>query len=311
MRQIGDIQKIGPRFDAQAAEADKITRSDPAPSRLAYRIERLMLTPFFRFSLRVLLPCALTFGLGSLWFAQPQNRAAFLSMVEDVRAEVESRPEFQVKMMAVDGAAPDVAEMVRAVLPVDFPVSSFELDLDEMQDRVVALDPVKTATLRIRQGGVLQVDIVERVPRVLFRGETGLTLLDGTGVLVGPAVARADFPDLPVLAGEDAARAVPEALALFDAIGPLEPRLRGFERVGARRWDVVLDRGQRILLPEQGAVAALERAIAMDQAVDMLARDVVAVDLRLPQRPTVRMTGQAVQEYWRIKSIEAGGEEQE
>jgi cell division protein FtsQ len=77
--------------------------------------------------------------------------------------------------------------------------------------------------------------------------------------------------------------------------------------MGARRWDVVLDRGQRILLPETGAVRALERAIAMDQAVDMLSRDLLAVDLRLPQRPTVRISEQAVQEFWRIKEIEAGG----
>jgi cell division protein FtsQ len=71
---------------------------------------------------------------------------------------------------------------------------------------------------------------------------------------------------------------------------------------------VVLDRGQRILLPPTGAVQALERVIAMDQAVDMLARDLVAVDLRLPGRPTVRVTDHAVQEFWRIKAIEAGGE---
>ena len=51
---------------------------------------------------------------------------------------------------------------------------------------------------------------------------------------------------------------------------------------------------------------ALERVIAMDQAVDMLERDLVAVDLRLPNRPTLRMTDGAVQELIRIRAIEAG-----
>jgi cell division protein FtsQ len=76
--------------------------------------------------------------------------------------------------------------------------------------------------------------------------------------------------------------------------------------MGERRWDVVLDRGQRILLPETDSVQALERVIAMDQAVDMLERDLVAVDLRLPNRPTLRMTDGAVQELIRIRAIEAG-----
>ena len=78
------------------------------------------------------------------------------------------------------------------------------------------------------------------------------------------------------------------------------------ERIGERRWDVVLDRNQRIMLPEKGAVHALERAIALDQAVDMLGRDIAAVDLRLPRRPTMRLNAGAVEEYTRIKAMETG-----
>ena len=97
----------------------------------------------------------------------------------------------------------------------------------------------------------------------------------------------------------------------MDALtGPIRDRLRGFERIGARRWDVVLDRGQRIMLPEQGAERMLEQVIAMavTEGVDLLARDLVAVDLRLPRRPTIRMTDAATQEMRRIKAIEAGRE---
>ena len=44
----------------------------------------------------------------------------------------------------------------------------------------------------------------------------------------------------------------------------------------------------------------------MDRAIDMLDRDVVAVDMRLPQRPTLRITEGAVKELWRIRDIEVG-----
>ncbi len=286
-----------------------MSRSDPAPSRLTYRLERLMLTPVFRLALRVGVPFALAFGAAGLWFSVPENREAFHGMLADIRISIENRPEFQVRLMAIDGASVHVAEDIREILPLDFPVSSFDLDLDAMQETVVGLDPVRTARLRIRQGGVLQIDVTERVPAVLWRHAEGLELLDEAGVLVGPADSRSDHSALPVIAGEGAEQAVPEALALMAVSGPLLPRLRGFERMGARRWDVVLDRDQRILLPETGAAEALERVIAMDQAVDMLARDLVAVDLRLPRRPTVRMTDNATQEMWRIKQIEAGGEQ--
>jgi cell division protein FtsQ len=54
--------------------------------------------------------------------------------------------------------------------------------------------------------------------------------------------------------------------------------------VGERRWDVVLDRDQRILLPETEPGRALERVLALDQAQDLLDRD-VTVDLRLEPPP--------------------------
>ncbi|MFP7570356.1 cell division protein FtsQ/DivIB [Marivita sp. S2033] len=283
-----------------------ITRPDPAPSRLKYRMERLMLTPLFRLLLRFGLPCLATFGAASWWLSVDANRQMVIDTYTDLRMQVESRPEFMVNMMAVDGASDLVAEGIREMLPLEFPISSFDLDLEQMRETVVSLDPVKSARLYVRQGNVLQVDVVERVPVVLWRNDRGLQLLDEDGVLVGPAFLRADWPDLPLIVGDGAQARVSEALDLAAAAGPLSSRLRGFVRMGERRWDVVLDRGQRVLLPEVDGAQALERVIAMDDAVDLLERDLVAVDLRLAHRPTLRMTDGAVQELLRIRSIEAG-----
>ncbi len=143
------------------------------------------------------------------------------------------------------------------MLPLDFPISSFDLDLEQMRETVVSLDPVKSARLYVRQGNVLQVDVVERIPVVLWRNDRGLQLLDNEGVLVGPAFVRSDWPDLPLIVGDGANTHVVEALDLVAAAEPLSARLRGLVRMGERRWDVVLDREQRILLPETGAVRAL------------------------------------------------------
>ncbi|ASP22867.1 cell division protein FtsQ [Antarctobacter heliothermus] len=299
------------QVEAQAANDDpQMARLDPRASKLKYRLERLMLTPFFRFTLRVLLPFGLCFGIGAAWFAVDENREAFHLMLSEVRDTVENRPEFQVRMMAIDGAAPEVAAAIREDLSIDFPKSSFDLDLEQVQRTVTALDAVKTAQVRVRQGGVLQVDVIQRQPVVLWRTADGLQLLDDEGVFVGPAAARAAYAALPVVAGDAAELAVDEALRLYALTGPVRARLRGFERIGARRWDVVLDRDQRIMLPEAGAERALEQAIgmALTPGLDLLARDLTVVDLRLPRRPTIRMTEDATQKMWRIKAIEAGRE---
>lgn len=279
---------------------------DPAPSLWAYRLQRLMLTPLFRVSLRAGLPFALALGAGWLWLADPERRDMLMGHFSQARAAIENRPEFRVDLMAIDGAGPELAADIRNVLQIDFPTSSFDLDLDEMQARVAGLDPVKSVSLRIRPGGLLQLQVEERVPAVIWRSAQGLELLDAEGYLVRPTGARADRPDLPLIAGEGAQAHVPEALTLIAAARPLWPRLRGLQRVGARRWDVVLDRGQRILLPADAPRAALDRVIAMDGAEDVLARDVAAMDMRLPTRPTLRLNASATEELHRIRRIEWG-----
>ncbi len=278
-------------------------KPDPAPSRLAWRIERLMLTPGVRFVMRTGLPMA-ALGLAGYWyFSQPEVQARLTDTVSEIRASIEQRPEFMVNLMAIDGAGSELAETIRTAVHVDFPISSFDLDLDALRADITALDPIENVAVRIRSGGILQVDVTPRVPVVVWRSETGLRLLDAEGQAVGPLTWRADRADLPLIAGEGAEKAVQEARALFRAAAPLKDRLRGLQRVGLRRWDVVLDKGQRILLPARDPVPALERMIALDGASEILTRDITRIDLRLRARPTIQMQARATDERWRIRDL--------
>lgn len=281
-------------------------RPDPAPSRWSYRMQRLMLTPGFRLFLRAGVPMALSFAVGSIYMADEGRRDALNLAIADMRNQIETRPEFMVNVMAIDGATASVDEDIREILPLDFPVSSFDLDLVAIHDTVRELPAVRDASVRIRTGGVLHIDVTERVPVVLWRNAEGLELVDETGMAVRPALSRADHPGLPVIAGAGAPAHVAEALRIVRAAGPLAPRLRGLVRMGERRWDVVLDRGQRILLPEAQPVQALERVIALDHVQEMLERDLAAVDMRLAGRPTLRMNATAVEQWWHVQKTSLG-----
>ena len=74
-------------------------------------------------------------------------------------------------------------------------------------------------------------------------------------------------------------------------------------RVGERRWDMVLDRDQRLLLPSDRPVQALERLLALDQAEDLLARDLVAIDLRDEKRPVLRLGEDALMAARRARGL--------
>lgn len=268
-------------------------RRDPAPSRVAYRLHRLWLTPLFRALLRVGLPAfALTFAAG-IYLSDTGRRAEISQTLASVQKTLEERPAFMVREVVIEGATDLSQAQVAALLPIDLPRSSFDLDLGALRAAIGAVDAVAGADLRIVSGGILSVRITERRPAVLLRSAAGLEILDAGGHPVGPASRRADYPDLPLVAGNGAGGQVAAAQMLWAAAAPIAGRLRGLVWIGERRWDLVLDRDQRIRLPQRDPVTALERVIALDQARDVLARDVVAIDMRNPQRPTIRMTAGA------------------
>ncbi|HSF64516.1 MAG TPA: cell division protein FtsQ/DivIB [Paracoccaceae bacterium] len=283
--------------------ATALPRRDPAPSRLAYRLHRLWLTPLFRVAMRVGLPLLLVAMSAGAWLQDDARRAQLTGVFAELREKVKNRPEFAVTLLSVEGATPEVAEAVRAALALPLPASSLDLDLTAARDRVAALDAVREVQLRVQSGGVLRVTVAERDPAVVWRTEEGLTLLDETGHRVADIWARADRADLPLIAGQGAEAAVPEALMLIAGAGPLLPRVRGLVRMGERRWDIVLDRDQRILLPADQPLRALERLIALDSAQGLLARDVLAVDLRLEGRPALRLAPFALTEMRRARGI--------
>lgn len=286
-----------------AAQPPRSARRDPAPSKWSYRTQRMLLTPHVRLFLRAGLPVlALVCGV-AIWLGDDARRKALATELETLRAEFEARPEFRVSLARVEGASDPLAQAVRARLDLPLPMSSFDIDLAAVRARIEELDAVLSADLRVRTGGVLEIVITERLPLAIWRTDAGLTLVDETGHRVADILSRTDQPDLPLIAGDGADLAMPEALALMAAAEPLAHRIRGLVRIGERRWDLVLDHDQRVLLPEENPVQALERLLALDQVQDVMNRDILTVDLRSDHRPTLRLSPNALAELRRAQGL--------
>ncbi len=279
-----------------------VERHDPAPSRIKYRLERLWLTPIYRSMIRTGLPILIIFVVVANYLKDPETQTQLAASVNNARQMIEDRPEFAVNLMHIQGATEDVAEHVREAMPLVFPISSMRLDLAALKSRIEKVDAVKEAALYLRNG-VLDVEIEERLPLLIWRDGERLTLLDGEGTRAGTVKTRMTRSDLPLIVGEGAAEYSAEALKIFAATGLLAERVRGLRRVGQRRWDIVLDRDQTIQLPTVHPVQALERVIALHHARDLLNRDVTVVDMRDGRRPILRMTAAAMNELYRLRAI--------
>jgi cell division protein FtsQ len=68
----------------------------------------------------------------------------------------------------------------------------------------------------------------------------------------------------------------------------LQARVVAAVRIGERRWNLRLQSGTDVLLPEGAEAAAVERLDSLDQAHALLDRPLQVVDMRLPDRLVVR-----------------------
>ena len=282
--------------------------SDPSPSRFRYRFERLWLKPSVRQVVRVWLPLAIA-GV-AIWVASsdPAIRAGVQAKWTQTYEAIAARPELQVSTVVFADVSQNLQQQILMVTGIELPISSLELDVTDLKAVIETLDAVESAEVRVLSGGMLEIATVERAPVVVWRDGDALRLIDGEGHRVAEIARRSARGDLPLIVGMGAESEVGEVINLVDVIAPVADRLRGFVRVGERRWDVVLDRGQTIMLPEYGAVTALRRVIALHQAEDLLSRDVTVVDMRNGERPVLRLTDEAIAELRRLRA-EVRGED--
>ena len=104
------------------------------------------------------------------------------------------------------------------------------------------------------------------------------------------------FTQLPLVVGQGAAERAAAFLALMDRYPAIRDQARAYVLVAERRWNMKLKNGLYVRLPEAQPERAIETLIALDRDKKILSRDITAIDLRLADRVTVRLSDVAAQD---------------
>ena len=168
------------------------------------------------------------------------------------------------------------------------PILAF--DGEAARRRIEALGWVREATVERRFPDTLFLRIVEREPLALWQRDGRLVVVDREGVVIGGA-APERFARLPVIVGDDAPHHAARLLTVLASEPSLRARVEAAVRVGGRRWNLRFDNGIDVELPEEGLAEAWRRLAAFERRHRLLARDITAIDLRLPDRVVVRPSG--------------------
>ncbi len=274
-------------------------RRGKVPIRVSFRLQRLILTPSVRRIVGYVLPLGALAAVAFALLIATDSHTRLAAHAESKVMELMLRPENLVEGLRIVATSASLHAELAALAPQTFPVSALEFDPDELRRQIELIPAVKSAIVRIDPGGLLTLEVAERVPAVIWRRGDALELLDENGESVSVAANRADHMELPLIAGPGAESAVPEAVRIFKAAGKIQYSLRGLNRVGERRWDLVLDGGRRVLLPAQEPAGAVRRLLTLEETEFLLQRQLLSVDLRERGRTAVRLTPQSQAAYWK------------
>ncbi|MDF1790902.1 MAG: FtsQ-type POTRA domain-containing protein [Thalassobaculaceae bacterium] len=163
------------------------------------------------------------------------------------------------------------------------------VDLGETRNRVLALPWVKDARVERRLPDTLHITLVERRPLALWQRGRDFTLVDQDGTTIeGQDIRR--FHDLPIVIGDRAPGRAAGALAMLSSEPELSRRVRALTWVNGRRWTVRLDNGMDVELPEIDPAGAWTHLATLAREHGVLERDVVTIDLRIPDQLIMRVT---------------------
>jgi cell division protein FtsQ len=205
---------------------------------------------------------------------------------------VTSRTGFAIDNVRVTGNRQTSEIDVLGALGLDGWTSQIGFSAAAAREKVLALPWVQEASVHKIYPGTVEIAISEKTPYAIWQHGDELTLIQKNGGIIAPFTGG-KFASLPLVVGAGAATGAAGIVAKVEQFPNLAGRVKGYVRVGGRRWDVTFDNGVTIKLPETGedqAIAALSR---MDREHSLLSRDIVAVDMRLENRLFVQLSPEA------------------
>jgi cell division protein FtsQ len=221
-----------------------------------------------------------------------QHVPAVIDWAKDARDIPANALGFRIAAISLSGEKEVSREEILTTAGVTGRASLLFLDADAARRRLLANPWIADAAVLKLYPNRLQITITERHAFALWQKDGRVSVIAADGTVLEPFVENRDL-GLPLVVGRDAERQAKDFLAVIDRYPDIRSALRASILVADRRWDLRLSNGINVQLPESDVAAALDRLVRLDHDKKLLSRDITVVDLRLPDRVTVRLSDAA------------------
>jgi len=257
------------------------------PSRLIAMLER-----YLPRRIGVVATFLVLLGGAGLGVVQGGHVDELISTLSDTRNAAANRFGFRIATVAINGRKQLSQDEILAVGGVNGRSSLLFLDAAVVRGKLKANPWIADATVLKLYPDRLQIDIVERSAFALWQQDGHLSVIADDGAILESYVTRR-FTSLPLVVGKGAETRARDFLALLDRYPQVRSVTKAAVLVGERRWNLRLNDGLDVRLPENDVGNALAILSKLDKDDRLFSRDITAIDMRLPDRLTVRLSEDA------------------
>ena len=282
---------------AKAAGASWLHTRLQGPARLKRLVRRcLSPIPEWRLPKGAGIVASATLILASIGYGavKGDHVLTIVAQLKDARDSVANAAGFRIGEVSVTGRRQIAEKEVLALAGVSERTSLLFFDVEAARGRLKASPWIAEASVRKLYPGRLQIEIEEREGFALWQKDAKVFVIAVDGTVLAPLSDRR-FAALPLVVGPGAEKKAKDFLAVLDRHPAIRDQVRASILVGERRWNLKLKNGLDIRLPEANLDRGLETLAGLDETKKLLSRDITAIDLRLPDRVSVRLSDSAAQ----------------
>lgn len=210
----------------------------------------------------------------------------------DARDAVANTAGFRIAHVAITGRKHLSQDEILAIGGVTGRRSLLFLDAADVRDKLKAAPWIADATVLKFYPDSIQIDVVERAPFALWQHDGSVSVISEKGAVLQP-YTPGPFRSLPLVVGRGAESRAKDFLDQLAQHPNIRQQVKAIVYVGERRWNLRLADGIDVRLPEKDVDAALATLARLDKNENLFSRDITAIDLRLPDRLTVRLSEDA------------------
>ena len=262
--------------------------NDPAPSRLAYKINRLLYRFWFKSLLMIVFLASSALLAKKVLYKNIDLNAEIRFLSEESSSLYKGLTELSISKILVKGAREPLKKEI-IILVQNAATKGFSaLKAQALREKIQDINKVEKAFVKLSTDGLVFVEVIQRKEAVVYFNNHLYEVLDSNGIILSIKQDYLGLSSFPLLVGKDGQKNINELLSLVNEIGSYQSEVLYYEWVGERRWNVHMKNGLVFKLPENNLSEGLVVMRMFLNETDKLLKPIVSVDLRNIDKPIIK-----------------------